>query len=307
MTFKPPSFGVFMRSFSIFTGALALLCAFAGGANAQTRGWVLDKSHNGTGHVRTLDGTAGPRPVAVLAAPNGEIVRVLAFPGGLGLSICPSAAGTFCPVIRKHRSDGTQVFTTTPTLAFSFSALPRGAAIDAQGRVYVAGSRLNSSGNLDFFVVRFLPDGNTDSSFNFGFGLTFGFDRGGNLNDVANAIAVDSQGRPVVVGEVTFGAADTDFGVARLTVDGQLDSTFDGDGLRTVPFDLGISDLTDKANAVSISSFGGTEKIFIGGDSVYRASAGATARSVRLILVFVPLQHHEFADLRPTEYRREGA
>ncbi len=96
----------------------------------------------------------------------------------------------------------------------------------------------------------------------------------------ANAVALDSTGRVVMAGSVpsVSGNGDTDFGVARLLVNGQVDPSF-GNGLGTLrlPFDLGGSN-DDGANAVAVQSDG---KILVAGFAS-TASAGSDMAVARL-------------------------
>jgi uncharacterized delta-60 repeat protein/uncharacterized repeat protein (TIGR01451 family) len=77
--------------------------------------------------------------------------------------------------------------------------------------------------------------------------------------DVANAVAIDSQGRIVVAGSSLFGG-DTDFAVARYLSNGKLDTTFNGSGFRTI--DVAGNGHNDAATGVAIDSQG---RIVLGG------------------------------------------
>jgi len=143
---------------------------------------------------------------------------------------------------------------TTPIGAGDDSA--RGLAIDSQNRIVVAGSSDNGSNN-DFAVVRYDANGNLDASFNGTGKVTTPI---GGDSDVATAVAIDSQGRIVVVGR-TFNGTKDDFAVARYTASGALDTTFNGTGKVTTSFSAGGF---DEANAVTIDSQG---RIVVAGQS----------------------------------------
>lgn len=132
------------------------------------------------------------------------------------------------------------------------------AAIDSQGRIIVVGSTSATFSQSDFRVARILPNGVLDTSFN-GDGIAeIDFAGGGNNDDQAHAVAIDSQDRIVVVGQVERGATgDFDFGIARLTATGAPDASFGGgDGKVFTYFDLGPSLRFDAARAVVIGSNG---------------------------------------------------
>jgi uncharacterized delta-60 repeat protein len=102
----------------------------------------------------------------------------------------------------------------------------------SDGKVVVAGSAKGPGGNDDFYLARYHADGVNgfvlDTSFgNSGVVLT-NFASGGKpsaRDDYLRGAAIDSQDRIVAVGE----SRGTDI-IARYTPDGQLDTTFSGDG-----------------------------------------------------------------------------
>ena len=109
-------------------------------------------------------------------------------------------------------------------------------ALVAQGtNIVVVGEGESPFGDLDMLVARFGPDGNLDNTFNgngkqfVAFNLAFGF-----KDDIANDVTIDNNNKVVLAGSVDFG--DLDFGVARLTNTGILDTTFDGDGKKNIDF-----------------------------------------------------------------------
>ncbi|MBZ0111487.1 MAG: hypothetical protein K8J08_03425 [Thermoanaerobaculia bacterium] len=81
-----------------------------------------------------------------------------------------------------------------------------------------------------------------------GFGSSFGREQG------AGGV-LQPDGRVVIVGASFFSAVDSDFGILRLTTDGQLDTTLGGDGNVKVAFDLGGT-LYDAAVSAAVDSLG---------------------------------------------------
>jgi hypothetical protein len=72
-------------------------------------------------------------------------------------------------------------------------------ALDSQGRLIAAGSVAKNSGATDFALARNLPDGGLDKSFGTNGKTTADVDRL-RYDDAVNAIAVQPDGRLVVVG-----------------------------------------------------------------------------------------------------------
>ena len=128
-------------------------------------------------------------------------------------------------------------------------------AIQSDGKIVVVGYVDQGSGDYDFAVARLNPDGSLDSSFSGDGKQTVAFDLSSNVRDVAGAVAIQSDGKIVVVGTAERSSGNSDFAVARLKSDGTLDNTFSGDGKQIVAFDLG-DDRDDEANDVAIQSDG---------------------------------------------------
>ncbi|MEP7042908.1 MAG: hypothetical protein ABI843_07585 [Dokdonella sp.] len=115
-------------------------------------------------------------------------------------------------------------------------------AIQADGRIVLAGYANVAGHSDDFAIARLLTDGSLDTSFNSSGMATVSFDLGGiGARDHANSVAIDSQQRIVLGGIADAGSVQYDFVVARLLPDGQLDPAFGSDGRVSVPFDVGQS------------------------------------------------------------------
>jgi uncharacterized delta-60 repeat protein len=117
-------------------------------------------------------------------------------------------------------------------------------AVQPDGKIVTVG---NSSAvgvfSVSFALSRHNPDGTLDTTFGSGGTVLTSF--GGNLSAAAD-VAIQPDGKLVAVG-----IANGDFGVARYTADGSLDSTFGNGGLVTT--DFGGS---DQANGVALQSDG---------------------------------------------------
>ena len=120
------------------------------------------------------------------------------------------------------------------------------------GNSYIGAARLTTSGAND---TTFGPDGPDAGTTPDGYFVTQLI---GGSRDEAGAVAVQPDGKTVVVGWTDAGSNNFDFGVARFNVDGTLDTSFDGDGLAS-----GNSQI-DTGRAVAIQSDG---KIVVAGDS----------------------------------------
>jgi uncharacterized delta-60 repeat protein len=140
-------------------------------------------------------------------------------------------------------------------------------AIDAQGRIVVAGTVERGGGNYDFGICRLNPDGSLDTTFGYYGRSVAAFDLGGAKADFANAMVIDPQGRILVAGSAEWYGSDTDFAVCRLTPDGYFDTSFGLGGKMTVPFDLGGGN-GDSATGIALDSQG---RIVLGGTAQYQS------------------------------------
>lgn len=112
-------------------------------------------------------------------------------------------------------------------LIFPYEALGEGSAaavaIDASGRIVVAGGAQSDVPDENFAVARLLPDGTFDATFNGTGSETLTFYSSPSY-EYANHVAIDAEGRIVLAGNASGTTA-----LARLLDDGTLDPAF-GDG-----------------------------------------------------------------------------
>jgi len=115
-----------------------------------------------------------------------------------------------------------------------------GVALDSDGRIVVAGTMNDGSGNVyDLAVWRYNADGTPDTAFGGDGLITDHGAAGGNKWDFGTDVVIDSDGRIVVLG-YSDGADDNyDMVIWRYNADGTLDSTFGTNGI--VIYDRGVS------------------------------------------------------------------
>ncbi len=129
-------------------------------------------------------------------------------------------------------------------------AFARAVAVQADGRIVVAGFSSEPGSEPDFALARLQPDGSLDATFGTDGQVTTGF--GGGTGDYAAAAAIQPDGRIVVAGWTSDGS-DADFALARYTAAGKLDATFGAGGKVTTGFGGGSADY---AAAVAIQPDG---------------------------------------------------
>ena len=151
----------------------------------------------------------------------------------------------------------------------------QGVALQADGKIVVAGTTTGSvSGSADFAVARLNADGSLDTTFGGGTGkTTVGFDLdGGTGNDNAGSIALQADGKIVVVGSAQTPTGSV-FAVTRLLPDGTRDSAFNLNGKAT--FGFGISGAASELDGASGVAMDDSGRVVVGGSASYNDGTNA--------------------------------
>ena len=133
---------------------------------------------------------------------------------------------------------------------------PRAVAIQANGKVVVAGSvfppfQLGGQEPGDFALARFNANGSLDATFGGDGTQTTDFAAGS--ADGGEDVAIQADGRIVVAGFSAPVDGPSDFAVARYNANGSLDATFSGDGKQTTDF---VANSFDTGRGVAIQADG---------------------------------------------------
>ncbi|HXS80474.1 MAG TPA: putative Ig domain-containing protein [Gammaproteobacteria bacterium] len=127
-------------------------------------------------------------------------------------------------------------------------------AIQADGRIVVAGFGPSPAGRTDVALVRYNSDGSLDTTFGTGGVVTTAVSAPVATVDRAVGVALQADGRIVVSAAVVTADRGGDIGVLRYSSDGTLDATFGSDGIVTVAISSGMN--LDQANGVAIQADG---------------------------------------------------
>ncbi|MCA1624576.1 MAG: FG-GAP-like repeat-containing protein [Acidobacteria bacterium] len=142
-------------------------------------------------------------------------------------------------------------------------------AVQADGKIVVAGVASLLAPGPQIAVARYNADGSLDASFGTGGGVTTSVAHQTN----ASSLAIQTDGRIVVAGAACGASGGCDFTVVRYTVTGALDTSFDGDGKAVIDF----GNNTDWAHDVAVQP---DSKIVLAGLTV--SSAGTRLALARL-------------------------
>jgi len=158
--------------------------------------------------------------------------------------------GTSRAHIARLNSDGTVDGTFNPGLGAN--GMIWAAYLQPNGQIVIGGEFSTFNTNILNGVARLNADGSVDTSFNPGTGP----------NGTVSAVAVDALGRVVIGGDFDAVAGISSGGIARLSVNGSVDPTFNP-GIGTYNPDTGD---TDPIFAITLQATG---KILIGGAFSY--------------------------------------
>jgi len=199
------------------------------------------------------------RGLAVLA--GGEVVLAgRATPPFASFELEPGVLQDF--IVARYEADGDldPTFggdgTVETQIGDGFGDAADAVAVDADGRIVVAGRSIDEAGpdDPDFAVARYTANGDPDTSFSGDGRLTDDFEAQ-DLFDSARAVAVQGDGKIVVAG-----SSDGKIAVARYEPDGDPDPGFSDDGKLTTDVGPGV----DAARDVVIQSNG---RIVVSGGS----------------------------------------
>ncbi len=213
----------------------------------------LDTTFDSDGKLTTAIGPANDAAYGVAIQSDGKIVAVGYSFNGNNYDFAVTRYNTNGSLDTTFDGDG-KLTTAVGTL----HDYANGVAIQGDGKIVVAGSSHNGL-NDDFAVTRYNADGSLDTAFDDDGKLTISI---GTTNDEANAVAIQSDGKIVVVGQ-SYNGTNQDFAVVRLgTTSSTLplrspnNSLFDIDAQRVGTGQLlqGPSNAFDGVNRLIVSS-----------------------------------------------------
>jgi uncharacterized delta-60 repeat protein len=205
---------------------------------------TLDPSFGTGGIVTTSFGTGGARPFALVVQADGKLVAA----GFAAIGTSDFALARYNPDGTLDSGFGTGGLVTTDFAATNDQAV--GLIVQADGKLVAAGSTDVIPGGSNFALARYNPNGTLDARFGTGGKVTTDF--AGDV-DVANALAVQANGRLVVAGvSNTPGVANADFALVRYRSNGNLDRSFGRGGKVTTD----VASINERALALAVQADG---------------------------------------------------
>jgi uncharacterized delta-60 repeat protein len=204
---------------------------------------TLDTNFNSTGTVLTSVGTADGFVIALALQPDGKIVAAGRCSNNMNYDFCLVRYLSTGQLDASFNTTGKVVKSIGPGNSY-VSAL----ALQADGKIVVTGFCSNGT-SFNFCLARYLPSGQLDTSFN-AIGTTV--TPVGAWGDTATAVALQPDGKIIVVGFCDNSDGHFDFCLARYLGEGILDMGFNANGKVITP--IGSSD--DYARAVALQADG---------------------------------------------------
>jgi uncharacterized delta-60 repeat protein len=228
---------------------------------------VVDTSFNGGKQIVSVaEGEDYARAIAVQA--DGKIVTV-------GMTTT-TAGGADIAVMRQLRDGtldttfGNGGFVVTAIGAARASDEATAVAIQADGKIVVAGHTVTGAGDTDFALVRYNADGALDNTFGTGGKVVTSF---GPSTDRVLALVIQADGKIVAGGDSDRGTSTSgqDFALARYNPNGTLDNGFGTAGKVTSAIRPLAS--RDSIYALQLQQIGGETRIVaVGGEGDFVAA-----------------------------------
>ncbi len=249
---------IFANSVAIQPDGAIVVAGYTGGSNSDFAVYrllsngTLDSSFDIDGKVTTAIGAGNDFANAVIVQPDYKIVAAG--------SVANGTNNTDFALVRYNPDgslDTTFSFDGKQTTAISTNNdNAYSLAIQTDYKIIAAGYGYSGTNN-DFAAARYNPDGSLDTTFGTGGKILTAV---GTLNDVGNAIVIQSDGKILIAGSTETTANINDFAVVRYNSNGSLDNLFAAGGKKAIDFSGG----SDIGNAITLDS---SDRIIIAGQA----------------------------------------
>ena len=264
LTFSPASDLSYYANYSVEVGASAADEA------GNVLGVLFSSGFAIGGSVGILDTTFGTGGIAVhdnAAGGNGHDIGYAIAPDASGKILVAGYSGNGVDkdmVIWRYNSDGTidTTFGIGGVAVHDNAAGGNGSedgyaiALDAQGKILIAGDSENAGGDEDVVIWRYNANGKIDTSFGAVGVAVHDNAAGGNGDDHGYAIALDASGKILVAGS-SYNGGDSDMVIWRYNSDGTIDTTFGASGVtvhdNTAGYDNGYAIALDAQGKILVA------------------------------------------------------
>lgn len=210
--------------------------------NTYSQDGSLDTTFDGDGKVTTAFGSFNDIGGAIAIQPDGKIIVVGYSENSTDADIAVVRYNVNGSLDTTFDGDGK----VTTDIANSLNYL-NAIAIQSDGKIVVAGYT-GTSASADFAIVRYNSNGSLDTSFDADGKVTTAI---GTAGDFGNAIAIQNDGKIIVVGTTAVGSS-FDFALVKYNANGSLDTSFDSDGMVITD----IATFSDEAYSLTIQPDG---------------------------------------------------
>ncbi len=195
-------------------------------ARFNTNGSLDASFGNGLGYVENPSINASAYSVAL--QPDGKILAGGSSHSNMNLLLTRYLAnGT----LDQEFGDGGTIITS---VGFYFLGMYiNSLAVDETGKIIASGNTQDNEGNNQIAVLRYLPNGTLDNSFDADGKKTIVF---GGINGYSTKLLLPNQDKIIVTGYAYTDHPNADFALAFLNANGSFDSTFGTNGKTTADF-----------------------------------------------------------------------
>lgn len=262
--------------YSITTDSSNRLLVGGGSTNASGNSDMVIWRYSANGTLDTTFGTNGivvhsdalgvnaaERATCIAVDPSGKILAA-------GYGVNPQGNSDL-PVWRFN-SDGTvdTTFGTNGVVVHQNAAGGNGhdsggsITVDLSGKIFIAGASQNTNNNYDMVIWKYDTNGVLDPTFGTAGIVVHNNAAGGNGDDGAGPLVIDSYGKILVTGYSVNASGNNDLAIWRYNSDGTLDTSFGTNGIVTHNNAAGGNG-DDRGGAIALDASG---KILVGGYSV---------------------------------------
>ena len=222
----------------------------AGTASTPSEAFALAR-YNTNGSLDTTFGTGGEVTTRVQSAVSA-IAQSMALQSD-GKIVVAGSTGSGDFALARYKTDGSldTTFGTGGRVTTDFGSFDQASsvAIQSDGKIVVVGTS-----NADFALARYNTNGSLDTGFGIGGKVTTDF---ASTTDQANSVAIQSDGKIVVVGDLfNFSNGTSDFALARYNKNGSVDTSFGQGGKLVTGFASNGFNTNDVAQGVAIQGDG---------------------------------------------------
>jgi uncharacterized delta-60 repeat protein len=197
----------------------------------------LDLTFNNTGfNLLNINGNDNAQALAIAADSSIYIAGTVGTSGNLNIGVKRILPDGTADASFGNIGNGAYIYDHLGLSDFCYDM-----AIQADGKIVLAGAASLTASNTDFLAIRLLPNGTIDNSFGTNGVVVIAVN---NSEDYARSVIIQPDGKIVLAGSsATPGFSFKNAALARLNTDGSLDTTFGINGISVLSVTLDTEEI----------------------------------------------------------------